>query len=726
MRIQNKFWWFAGVTLLFFVIIIFSMALLFWQQLLPHQHDVLLNIFKKHFAYIFLGLFIILAGFGILLDWVFRIYILPLNKLVEEAHVIASVNPSHRIKPEGSKDIIRLSKIVNEGAERYEQLYQQVRQEILQEYEHAEDEKNILAALIDELPEGIVICNEQGKILLYNQQARLLLEHSECVDIAPNDNGAEVDRSCFIGLGRSIYNVMDAHKITHALDEISRKLVQADEEITAFFVNVDPDNRLLRVETMPLLNQKAEMAGFFLILTDITQQVEFTKEAQFLMENSIQKLRASSAAIRSSIEAILKYPQMKKAQLKDLAQIIHTETISLVDTLERKVSRFSGFVKEHWPLALTGTTDFWRIISRKAKDKLKIDLVWPANETSQQIRIDTYAFSLIFLFVCLQLKKITNRTRFECATNREGRFVCLDLTWPGDPISIEELHRWERHQLIVDDERMPFTFKDIIDSHNAEIWSYFGKQTTQRSYFRFYLPAAKRPLPDSLRRVTVLPEGRPEFYDFDLFNQPGQTPEIDQRPLNELTFTIFDTETTGLNPRGGDEIISIGAVRIFNQRLLQEERFDQLVDPQRPLPKESIQVHGIQPEMLIGKPTIDMVLPRFQQFCRGTILVAHNAAFDMRMLQMKEGQTGINFINPVLDTMLLSAVLHPAQEKHSFDAIAERFGIRIVGRHTAIGDAIATGEIFLKLIPLLAEKGILTLRQAREASQKTYYSRLKY
>ena len=130
MRIQNKFWWFAGVTLLFFVIILFSMALLFWQQLLPHQHDVLLNIFKKHFAYIFLGLFIILAGFGILLDWVFRIYILPLNKLVEEAHVIASVNPSHRIKPEGSKDIIRLSKIVNEGAERYEQLYQQVRQEI--------------------------------------------------------------------------------------------------------------------------------------------------------------------------------------------------------------------------------------------------------------------------------------------------------------------------------------------------------------------------------------------------------------------------------------------------------------------------------------------------------------------------------------------------------------------------------------------------------------------
>jgi DNA polymerase-3 subunit epsilon len=80
----------------------------------------------------------------------------------------------------------------------------------------------------------------------------------------------------------------------------------------------------------------------------------------------------------------------------------------------------------------------------------------------------------------------------------------------------------------------------------------------------------------------------------------------------------------------------------------------------------------------------------------------------------------------VLDTMLLSAVLHPAQRKHDIESIAERLGITIMGRHTALGDAIATGEVFLKLIPLLAEMGIRTLKQAREASRKTYYARLKY
>ncbi len=98
----------------------------------------------------------------------------------------------------------------------------------------------------------------------------------------------------------------------------------------------------------------------------------------------------------------------------------------------------------------------------------------------------------------------------------------------------------------------------------------------------------------------------------------------------------------------------------------------------------------------------------------------------MRMLQINEAETGVKFINPVLDTLLLSAVVHPAQEDHNLEAIAERLGISIVGRHTALGDAIATGEIFIKLIPLLAKMGIYTLKDARKASQKTYYSRIKY
>jgi DNA polymerase-3 subunit epsilon len=240
------------------------------------------------------------------------------------------------------------------------------------------------------------------------------------------------------------------------------------------------------------------------------------------------------------------------------------------------------------------------------------------------------------------------------------------------------------------------------------------------------LPDVETLEPDTLRKITVIPESRPVFYDFDLFNQPGQTPELDNRPLSELTYTVFDTETTGLFPKVGDEIISLGAVRIVNGRLLREESFDQLVNPQRCYWQLSIKIHGIQPEMLEGQPSIEKVLPLFHRFAEDSILVAHNAAFDMNMLKMKEAVTGVTFINPVLDTLLLSAVVHPAQEHHTLEAIAERLGVRIIGRHTALGDALATGEIFIKLIPLLAQMGIHTLGEARIASQKTPYARLLY
>ena len=98
----------------------------------------------------------------------------------------------------------------------------------------------------------------------------------------------------------------------------------------------------------------------------------------------------------------------------------------------------------------------------------------------------------------------------------------------------------------------------------------------------------------------------------------------------------------------------------------------------------------------------------------------------MRFLHLKEETTGVRFTQPVLDTLLLSAVLHPELAAHGLEAIAERMGINPIGRHTALGDAIMTGEVFLRMIPLLAEKGIRTLGEARAASQKTYFARIEY
>jgi DNA polymerase-3 subunit epsilon len=137
-------------------------------------------------------------------------------------------------------------------------------------------------------------------------------------------------------------------------------------------------------------------------------------------------------------------------------------------------------------------------------------------------------------------------------------------------------------------------------------------------------------------------------------------------------------------------------------------------------------IHGIQPEQLQGQPTIDAVLPAFHAFAQDTVLVAHNAAFDMRFLQLKEAATGVKFEQAVLDTLLLSAVLQPQQASHRLEAIAERLDVPVLGRHTALGDAMVTAEVFLKMLPLLQAQGITTLGQALEASRQTYLARVTY
>jgi DNA polymerase-3 subunit epsilon len=118
------------------------------------------------------------------------------------------------------------------------------------------------------------------------------------------------------------------------------------------------------------------------------------------------------------------------------------------------------------------------------------------------------------------------------------------------------------------------------------------------------------------------------------------------------------------------------------------------------------------------QPPIENVLPRFHRFAHDAVLVAHNAAFDMAFLHQAEQAAGVVFDHPVLDTLLLSAVLHDHIPAHSLDAIAARFGITLTDRHQALGDAMGTAQILLRMIELLAARGITTLAGALAATDR--------
>lgn len=501
---SRKYWIFiAGISGMIFGVILLS-VLGSWLNLAPEEQASLARLADRILPFPFIGAFVLVWLIGGLVTLLFRYYITPILQLAEATQLISLANPNHRIQTKGAREVALLAEMINSSADAYQRLQQEVGAAIQQARAEVVEERNRLVALMSELPAGVVVCNSDGQILLYNHQAQNMLQPS---------NQIMAGQGGWIGIGRSIYSVLQKEPIVDGLKRLQAALAQ----------------------------DEARPSTKFMVLT------------------------AGQHSLRATMAPVMGYGTSQPAPT--------------------------------------------------------------AAEANQQIS-----------GVVLTLEDLSPQAA------------------PGLP--------------------------------------------------KFYGP-------------------RPVYYEFDLFNQQSSQ-ELGSRLLRKLTYVVFDTETTGLNPAEGDEILQLGAVRIVNGRVRADEKFDQLVDPKRPIPAASMVVHGITPEMVLGQPTIEQVLPCFHAFAEGAVLVAHNAAFDMRCLQLKAPNCGVRFDQPVLDTLLLSSIIHPHHETHSLDSIAARLDFSIGARHSAYGDALATAEILLRLLPLLEAQGIMTLEDALRESAKSRYAKLAY
>ncbi len=188
-------------------------------------------------------------------------------------------------------------------------------------------------------------------------------------------------------------------------------------------------------------------------------------------------------------------------------------------------------------------------------------------------------------------------------------------------------------------------------------------------------------------------------------------PLSDDLPLNHLPVVVFDTETTGLNVNK-DRMISLGAVKLRGPRLIHAETLDLLVDPGIPIPAQSQAVHGISDAMVAGQAPFEMVEAHWRHFAEGHLLMGYNVPFDLAILRRE--YTLAQLPPPTvqsLDLFQLVAGLDPDMEAYSLDRLADYWGVEIRGRHTALGDALVTAELYRLLLPRLESEGIETLGQ---------------
>ena len=178
-------------------------------------------------------------------------------------------------------------------------------------------------------------------------------------------------------------------------------------------------------------------------------------------------------------------------------------------------------------------------------------------------------------------------------------------------------------------------------------------------------------------------------------------------------YVVFDIETTGFSAEN-DRIIEIGAVRVEQGQIT--DRFSVFVNPKVPIPFEIEKLTGINDDMVIGEPPIEEILPRFLEFCRGSVLVAHNAGFDMSFIRKNSERQGLPCEFTVVDTVSLARVLLPQLNRYKLDTVAKALSISLENHHRAVDDAGCTAEIFVKFIAMLKDREITDLNGVNQMS----------
>jgi DNA polymerase-3 subunit epsilon len=674
----------------------------------PH----LIEVVSDGLPAVFFGTAILMVAAGMAASWLFRRHPHAARQLAEQSRSLLAAEKGFRVSTAGAPPLAELAAVINQLADAYHRIEHDLESRSAETRARVEEERDRFAALMSELSQGVLVCNADGRILLYNPRAAALLAPSE-----PSRHGDYTP----LGLGRSVLALLDRNQVAHALDMLQHQIGRVARP-QARFVASAANGALLRVQVAPFLGAEGKLAGMVFTLDDVGQLMGRESQRLRLLQSLATGVRAPVANLRAATDNLASFPDMPADRREQFVEIAASEARVLTERLNTALLAYADALKGSLTLEDMRAVDLLAVAQRRIAEALQMPVAIEEADAELWLRVDSYAIAHAMTFLAARLANDYDLHGFRLRAGGGGNLGEVDLIWTGAIVGSDALSLWEGEPMRIGKEETPLTLRDVLERHGAEAWLQVDK-IRQISRFRFLLPRGQAVAPVPYR--TAAAESRPEYYDFDLFEHIGVVGALADRKLSELAYTVFDTETTGLEPSAGDEIISIGAVRIVNARVLKHEVFEQLVNPRRSISRESTAVHGIDNKQVANEPPIEQVLPRFHRFCEDTVLVAHNAAFDMRFLELKEA-TGVRFGQPVLDTLLLSAVVHPSVDNHHLDMIAERVGVRVIGRHTALGDALLTADVFLRLLPLLAERGIVTLGQALEASRATYHSRLQY
>ena len=618
-------------------------------------------------------------------------FLTPILQLRHGAEIISRINLGHRIQVDTGDELEDLADAFNHMAGNLAGAYDDLEERVRDTTRHLQGERNRLATVLRTMVDAVVMTNAAGEVLLMNPRARLVLQA-----------GASS------GIGAPLARLLPSERLAYHHRQLRQRwdVGRDAAEDVAFPL---PDGILLRGTMTAVAGPGGELAGFLLVFRIHRRNLEegAPRRPEDVARELPEMLRGPMTTAASLVEALERHPEMPQIKRVAFVSALQEEVAQLTSRLSlaedawthAKAGRWRGLVSDPRALleeavaAVPGVFAQVEVPGEPLPRVLVEPFSWIASLAAvlRWLAGESTGWSPVTAVVRVEDDAVV--TCFEA----EGAFAegaekldALPAAAVGEePVSLGEAVRFNR----------------------GEIWT---RRREGRFEVRLGLMRATEVAP--VPGEEGIADQQPEFYDFDLFlPRPTQeSGELLDAPLESLEYVVFDTETTGLHPSRGDALVSLSAVRVRRGKLLTTDTFHTLINPGIRIPPESIQFHGITDALVADAPDAGQALQQFTEYVGDAVLVAHNAAFDKKFLEIVADTFQLPQLeNPILDTLFLSYGIHKEFEGHNLDALAERLGIEVQGRHTSMGDALATAEIFLRLLSLLGSRGIHTLGDAK-------------
>ena len=367
---------------------------LIWAALEEPDREAVINAVGPRVVLLVVMWAVSLAVVGAVLRQLVAYFMTAPARLAEEAQVLLGTDVKRRLVAQGSVENRRLTDLFNQLVEQREALRSEMDVRVQEASRNTEMEKSRLAALMSELTKSVVVCNLDGRILLYNNRARMQFRAlSKAPGVA---GGAEL-----VGLGRSIYSVFDRKLVTHALENIQHRLQRGAASPSAQFVTTTHAGQLLRVQMAPVRAVQSpdgaadiavsnDLTGFVLMLDNITREFEADSEKDRVLYSLTEGSRAALANAQAAVE-VLEYPDIEAEMRERLLHVIREEIQGLGKRIDEMQTSSTNNLRSRWPLEDMLGADFIEAAVRRIETSLPVRAEWDAVDTSLWLKVESFS-----------------------------------------------------------------------------------------------------------------------------------------------------------------------------------------------------------------------------------------------------------------------------------------------------------------------------------------------